>query len=115
MSRAVANALAAISLIALTFECLLWEGVLAPLRPGGSFVVLKALPLLLPLRGVLRGHVYTYQWASLLALLYFCEGVVRAWSEHGPARALALLEVALSLLFVGSALAFIAAARSRDR
>ena len=115
MPPALANLLASTSLIALAFVCLLWEAVLAPLRPGGSMLLLKALPLLLPLRGVLRGRVYTYKWAPLLVLLYFCEGVVRAWSERGPARELALLEVALALVFVGSALAFVAASRKDDR
>ena len=53
-------------LIALLFLCLAWETVLAPLRPGGSWLALKALPLLAPLFGVLRGNRYTYQWSTLL-------------------------------------------------
>jgi uncharacterized membrane protein len=88
------------SLIALLFLCLLWESVLSPIRPGGSLLMLKALPLLCPLFGILRGKIYTYQWAPLLVLAYFCEGVVRAWSEHGPSRNLALLEMTLSVAFV---------------
>jgi len=39
-----------VSLIALIFLCLAWELALAPIRPGGSSLALKALPLLLPLR-----------------------------------------------------------------
>jgi uncharacterized membrane protein len=76
-----------------------WELWLAPLRPGGSWLVLKALPLLLPLRGVLNGRRYTYQWASLLILAYFAEGVVRAVTDPGSGRWLAAIEVALSLAF----------------
>jgi uncharacterized membrane protein len=91
---------AGMSLIALLFLCLLWESVLSPIRPGGSLLMLKALPLLLPLFGILRGKIYTYQWAPLLVLAYFCEGVVRAWSERGPSRNLALVEVTLSVAFV---------------
>ena len=90
---------ASASLIALIFLCVLWEAVLAPIKPGGSLLMLKALPLLLPLFGVLRGRVYTYQWAALLVLAYFCEGVVRAWAEHGASRALAAAETALSVSF----------------
>ena len=45
------------SLIALILLGLAWELVLAPLRPGGSWMVLKVLPLLLPLRGVLKRDV----------------------------------------------------------
>lgn len=98
---------ASASLIALIFVCLLWEAVLAPIKPGGSFLMLKALPLLIPLFGILRGKIYTYQWASLLVLAYFCEGVVRAWSETGANRLLASAEIALSLWFFVSAIVFV--------
>ncbi len=87
------------SLVALIFLCLLWESLLAPLKSGGSLLILKALPLLLPLFGILKGRRYTYQWASMFILLYFTEGVVRAWSEHGISAHLAMIEIALSLIF----------------
>ena len=90
---------ATVSLIALILLCLLWESVLAPLKPNGSLLILKALPLLLPLFGILKGRRYTYQWASMFILLYFTEGVVRAWSDTGLSAKLALLEVVLSLIF----------------
>jgi uncharacterized membrane protein len=102
---------AGMSLIALLFLCLVWESVLSAIRPGGSLLMLKALPLLLPLFGVLRGKIYTYQWASLLVLAYFCEGVVRAWSERGPSRNLALVEVTLSAAFVVMASLYVKASR----
>ncbi|MDR2881404.1 MAG: DUF2069 domain-containing protein, partial [Azoarcus sp.] len=66
-----------VSLLALITLCLLWEGWLAPLRPGGSWLILKGLPLLPAVSGVLRGRRYTSQWLSMLVLLYFLEGVVR--------------------------------------
>jgi uncharacterized membrane protein len=90
---------AASSLIALIALCLLWEMWLAPIRPGGSWLVLKALPLLAPLPGVLAGRRYTYQWAPMLILAYFTEGVVRAWSETGLQAALAGGEIVLSVVF----------------
>ena len=90
---------AIVSLITLIFLGLGWETVLAPLRPGGSWLLLKVLPLLLPLFGILRGKRYTYQWASMLILLYFTEGVVRAWSDVAPSRILAALEIVLSASF----------------
>jgi len=92
------------ALVALIFLCLAWELWLAPLRAGGSSLAFKALPLLLPLFGVLGGKRYTYQWASMLILAYFAEGVVRAWSEHGAGRMLALAEIALSLVFFTTAI-----------
>ena len=100
MKAALLQAAASATLVALVFLCLLWESVLAPIRPGGSLLMLKALPLLLPLFGILRGKIYTYRWAPLLVLAYFCEGVVRAWSERGPPRHLAMAEIALSMTFV---------------
>jgi uncharacterized membrane protein len=90
---------ASMSLIALIVLCVLWETVLAPLKPQGSLLVLKAVPLLLPLFGILKGRRYTYQWAGMLILFYFTEGVVRAWSDTGLSQQLAMLEVVLSLIF----------------
>jgi uncharacterized membrane protein len=95
---------ASTSLIALIFLCLSWELWLAPVRPGGSVLVLKTLPLLLPLFGILRGRRYTFQWSSMLILGYFTEGVVRAWSDKGLSEKLAVSEVALSLVFFFSAM-----------
>ncbi len=99
MSPALLRNLASASLIALIALCVAWELWLAPLRPGGSWLVLKALPLLLPLFGILHGRVYTYRWSTLLIWLYFTEGAVRAWSDRGDSATLALFEVALSLVF----------------
>ena len=90
---------ASICLIALILLCIAWESVLAPLKPDGSLLILKALPLLIPLFGILKGRRYTYQWAGMLVLFYFTEGVVRAWSDTGLSSQLALTEVVLSLLF----------------
>ena len=82
-----------------------WELWWAPLRPGGSWLVLKALPLAIPLIGLLKRRMYTYRWVSLLVWLYFTEGVVRAWGDAPPSRWCALAEVALCvLLFVACAL-----------
>jgi uncharacterized membrane protein len=97
----------AASLIALILLCLAWELWLAPLRPGGSWLVLKTLPLLTPLFGILRGRRYTYQWSSMLILAYFAEGVVRAWSDTGLSAQLALIEIALAVIYFVSAVAFV--------
>ena len=87
------------SLIALIFLCLAWEAFLAPLKPNGSLLILKTLPLLLPLFGILKGKRYTYQWAGMLILFYITEGVVRAWSDHGLSAKLATIEIILSVIF----------------
>ncbi|WP_144633301.1 DUF2069 domain-containing protein [Bordetella genomosp. 13] len=110
--RRVASA----SLVALLLLCLAWEIFLAPLRPGGTLLFLKALPLALPLRGVLRGNVYTYQWAAMLSLLYLMEGVVRAMSDPQPASAaLAGVEIVLSAVFFLSGIFYVRPAKRAAR
>ena len=104
--RAQLRLAATLALVCLALLCLLWELWLAPLRPGGSFLALKALPLVLPFPGILRGRRYTYQWSSMLVLAYFAEGVMRAWSDAGLSRSLAVAEVALSLAFFAAAVSY---------
>jgi uncharacterized membrane protein len=109
----VLRTVASATLVALMLLCLAWELWLAPLRPGGSFLALKVLPLVFPLRGILEGRRYTYQWSSMLILAYFTEGVMRAWGDRGVSQALAAIEVALSLVFFAAAVAFARATRGR--
>lgn len=69
------------SLALLIVWCVAWEMWIAPLKPGGSWAVLKAVPLLFPLLGVIKRDIYTLQWTSMMILIYFIEGVVRAWAD----------------------------------
>jgi uncharacterized membrane protein len=103
------------ALLALILLCLAWELWLAPLRPGGSLIALKALPLLLPLRGILAGRRYTFQWSSLLILAYFAEGATRAWSERGLSQLLAGAEAVLSLVFFVAAVAYARSTSAQSR
>ena len=75
-----------------------WELWLAPLRPGGTWLAIKVLPLCIPLGGLLRMRLYTYRWMSLLVWIYFIEGVVRATSDRGTSAVLATVEVGLCLV-----------------
>ena len=102
----VLRALASALLVALIVLCLAWELWLAPLRPGGSYLALKAAPLTIPLLGILLGKRYTYQWSSMFVLAYFTEGVVRTWGERGTPQLLAGAEVALSVLFFATVVAY---------
>ncbi|MCG6891110.1 MAG: DUF2069 domain-containing protein [Gammaproteobacteria bacterium] len=44
--------------------------------PQGNYWLLAlAIPLLIPLRGLLRNQRYTYKWIGFLTLFYFCIGV----------------------------------------
>ncbi len=93
------------SLLGLIALGLAWELLLAPLRPGGSWLALKVFPLCLPLTGLLKNRMYTYRWVSLLVWLYFTEGVVRAYSDKAPGSYLAMVEIFLCLtLFTACAL-----------
>ena len=106
MNLRLLRAGAAASLVALIALCLAWELWLAPLRPGGSYLALKALPLTLPLIGILTDNRRTYQWSSMFILAWFTEGVMRAWGDRGMAQALAGGEVLLSAIFFGCAVAY---------
>lgn len=99
---------ASVALVCLLLVCVAWEGFIAPLKPEGSWLVLKALPLLLPLRGVLRGRLYTYQWASMLVLLYVMEGAVRVVSDTDASSVfMAGLELLFALVFFVAAIAYV--------
>ncbi|POZ63975.1 DUF2069 domain-containing protein [Chromobacterium alticapitis] len=106
MSRDACRCGASAALIALIALTLAWELWLAPLRAGGSFLVFKALLLLFPLRGILAGRLYTYQWSSMFILAFFTEGVMRGWADHGLAQRLAWCEVLLSAVFFACVLGY---------
>jgi uncharacterized membrane protein len=96
------------SLVILFAWLLVWEIVVAPLHPGGSLLALKALPLLLPLRGVLKRDLYTLQWSSMVILIYFIEGIVRAWSDRTEiSRLMALGEALLVVSYFLFALLYL--------
>lgn len=106
-SQKLFHAGAVVSLIVLIALCIAWEMLLAPLRPGGSWLALKAIPLLLPLRGIIRRDLYTMQWSSMLILLYFGEGLVRGISDPGASATLGWIEVTLTLTFFICVLAYL--------
>ncbi|OYZ38830.1 MAG: hypothetical protein B7X83_01065 [Polynucleobacter sp. 17-46-58] len=77
--------------------CIAWEWFISPLRPGGSWLILKAIPLLFAIPGLWRGNVYTMQWASMLVLLYVTEGLVRIL-ETGANFWMAVLETSIGTI-----------------
>jgi uncharacterized membrane protein len=108
---ALAARAAAACLIALILLSVAWELFLAPLKPGGSWLVLKVLPLLAPLFGVLHGRRYTFQWSTLLIWLYAAEGATRAFTDAGLAARLAAVELALALGYFAAAVAYLRSTR----
>ena len=90
---------AVLSLVWLIGWLVAWEAFVAPLQPGSWLLALKALPLLLPLRGVIKRDLYTLQWSSMLILIYLAEGSVRAYTDTGVSAWLAYAEIALVGIF----------------
>ena len=84
-------------LTALIALCVAWELWLAPLRPGGSWLVLKVLPLMILLPGVRRASNYAMQWSVLRIWIYVTEGLVRATSESGLSMTLGIAETTLAI------------------
>lgn len=110
------HVLAAFCLIALIVLCVGWELWWAPLRSGGSFMALKAVPLLFAVPGVLKGSVYTLQWVAMLSLLYLAEGVVRLWSDlSATSAALAGVETVLSVGLYLAAVLYVHPAKKAAR
>jgi len=107
----IAHRVALSSLCSLMALCILWEWLIAPIRPGGSWMILKALPLVIPIPGILADGIkrrYTYQWATLFVWIYFTEGIVRAWSDLAPlSRSMAAIEVLLCVVFFVAAVIYI--------
>ncbi len=96
------------SLVLLIGWLVAWELFVAPLHPGGSLLALKALPLLVPLRGVIKRDLYTLQWSSMLILVYFAEGAVRAYADTSAAsRFMAAGEIVLVLVYFACALLYL--------
>jgi uncharacterized membrane protein len=99
---------------ALVLMEILWETVWAPVRPGGSWIALKAIPLAFVWLGMARGHARARQVASLLLPFYVGEAVVRGVTEPGRHAAVAWSAAALGMVaFVALMLSFRASRGSR--
>lgn len=83
--------------VALIVFGLAWELVLDPIRPGGSWLAIKVLPLVFALRGLWAGKMYTFKWMSLLVWLYVGEALVRIVGLSETERLLAWNSLAISV------------------
>jgi uncharacterized membrane protein len=96
------------SLVLLILWLVAWETVIAPFSPGGTWLAFKAVPLLIPLGGVIKRDIYTLQWSSMVILLYFIEGVVRAWGDAlALSRLMAWGEIVLVCIYFACALLYL--------
>jgi uncharacterized membrane protein len=112
-STSRAARIASLGLIALVLFCLLWELLLAPLRPGGSWLALKVLPLALLVPSALRGTRRALQWLSLLLPFYVAEGVVRGFTESGRHALVAWVAAAIAAATFVALLAWVRSGRPR--
>ncbi len=96
--------IATLSWSALLLLCVAWELWLAPLSVDGSWLWLKALPIALTLPALLRQQLRGLQVALLTSVLYLLEASVRVFEPY-PARAWALFEFVLVLVFFAAAVA----------
>ena len=88
----------------LLFLLLLWTIYLVPptIFPISIVLIFYVGPLLIPLRGLLYGKLYTHAWAHFMALFYFTIGVMVA-AANAEERWYALIQVTFSIMmFVGS-------------
>ena len=86
----------ALSLALIAFG-LAWELFLDPIRPGGSWLALKVLPLVIALPGLWKAKMPTFRWMSLMVWLYVGEALVRIIGLTEVERQLAWNSLALSL------------------
>jgi uncharacterized membrane protein len=103
--------LAVAAVAALVLLELLWELWLAPLRPGGSWLALKALPLAVLWPGAARGDRKPRQWLTLLLPFYVAEGIVRVLTENGRHALLAWMATAIAIVAMFALLAAFRRAR----
>lgn len=111
ISQPSAYRLAVCSLLALIFISLAWELWLSPLRPGGSWLALKALPPCLLLPGILRRQRRTFLLGGMLVLFYTAESIVRLFDAQPISRYCAMAATVASWLFFLSCVLFIRAGR----
>lgn len=80
-----------------------WYLWLAPPSNGNPFfaLLLTLPPLLLPLFALRSGARRALLWVGIIALFYFCHGIVAAW-VYPNARVPALLEVLLCVVLIGA-------------
>ena len=97
----------ALAYLALLFLQPVWHALLpTPLGAESWWLALVAtVPLLLPLRGILKGSIRSMTWGGYLLVLYLVVGIMEAWSNP-PQQLPALLQTALVTFCIYSMLRF---------
>ena len=114
-TRASVARVAVVATVALLLFELLWELALAPLKPQGSWLALKALPLAWLVPGVVRGRRRSRQWLALLLPFYVGEALMRAVAEPGRHALVAAVACANATLAFGALLGWFRSEAARHR
>lgn len=89
---------------ALLVFVVLWHSVFAPneFLPLWLVLTLWGVPLLFPLRGILKGDPYTHAWANFILIFYFMHGFTTLYT-HPEERLFAGIELLLTTgAFIGA-------------
>lgn len=95
--------IALIGYFSLLFFMPLWLLVLSPsqgLSPWLS-TIMFIFPLLLPLKGLIKGTPYTYAWANFIVMLYFLHSLTTLWVSPDEIVWASLELIFASTMFLG--------------
>ena len=107
-------ALALTGYVGLFSLLMLWNTLISPPEklPVALVLIITVSPLLLPLRGFIKGNLKSSSWMAYLSMPYFIHGSIEAYAR--TERLLPSLEVLFSLmLFLGATLFVRYAARKQ--
>jgi len=95
--------IALIGYISLLIYMPLWLIFLTP-EPSLSptlTLVMFTLPLLFPLRGIVKGNPYTYAWSNFVVMIYFLHSLTSLWVSQDERLYAAIELIFASLMFYG--------------
>lgn len=105
--------LASVGYFGLLMWVVLWHFVLAESgQYSNLFLVLFwVVPLLFPMRGIIKGEAYTHAWANFVVMIYFLHGLTAIYTE--TKWWYALIEIIFAtMMFIGCS--YFARARGRE-
>lgn len=114
INQNLAYAIAVAGFLGLFALRMLWPTVLEinPRYPVAVILLVTVAPLLIPMRGFLRGLPKSSAWLAYISLIYFMHGLVEAYSDT-TTRYFAGMEVALSLMIFGGVTVYLRILKAR--
>lgn len=105
--------LALVGYFGLLIWVVLWHFALANNEQYSRFflVLFWVLPLLFPMRGIIKGKPYTHAWANFVVMIYFLHGLTAIYTEEKWWYAAIELLFA-TMMFIGCS--YYARARGRE-